>query len=826
MTEAIRADDRPHSHKPADDGARAGDPPNQAPERAGAPAHPAGRGAAQGESPAHGHRHDAREHGQGCAHDHAGHDHGADHDHGHDHDHASSAEACCTPAPVAFAPLPGTQTATAGRVRSAFRIMQMDCPTEEALIRKKLGGMSDVTDLEFNLMQRMLTVEHASGAQSQIVSAIRSLGMTPEQADDATGNAAAGAASAARPAESSRPWWPLAIAGVAAIASEGATWFGLPVWVGAVLALVAVAVCGLGTYRKGWIALKNGNLNINALMSIAVTGAMVIGQWPEAAMVMVLFTIAELIEAKSLDRARNAIQGLMQLAPDTATVKQPDGTWVSVDAAQVALGAIVRVKPGERIGLDGEIVEGRSSVNQAPITGESLPVEKSPGDAVYAGTINESGSFEYRVTAVASNTTLARIIHAVEQAQGSKAPTQRFVDSFARVYTPIVFAIALFVAVAPPLLLDGAWRDWIYRALVLLVIACPCALVISTPVTIVSGLAAAARRGILVKGGVYLEQGRRLAWIALDKTGTITRGKPVMTDFEMRASDVDEARVRRLAKSLAARSDHPVSQAIAAPGAADLGQESAPLADVADFEAIAGRGVRGTIDGTPYWLGNHRLVEELERCSAALEARLDELERQGKTVVMLIDDTRVLGLFAVADTVKDTSRAAIGELHGLGIKTAMLTGDNPHTAAAIAQQVGIDDARGNQLPQDKLAAVDELAASGRAVGMVGDGINDAPALARADIGFAMGAMGTGTAIETADVALMDDDLRKIPEFVRLSRATHRVLVQNIAFALAVKALFLGLTIAGMGTMWMAVFADAGASLVVVGNGLRLLRRAN
>ncbi|AOK28355.1 MULTISPECIES: heavy metal translocating P-type ATPase [Burkholderia] len=828
MTEAIRADDRPHSLKPVDDGARAGDPPNQAPARAGAHAHPAGHDAAQRERPAPGHRHDAHEHGQDCAHDHAGHDHRADHDHDHgqDHDHASSAEACCTPAPVAFAPLPGTQPATAGRVRSAFRIMQMDCPTEEALIRKKLGGMSDVADLEFNLMQRLLTVEHAPGAQSRIVGAIRSLGMTPEQADDAAGNAAAGAAPAARPAQSSRPWWPLAIAGVAAIASEGATWFGLPVWVGAVLALAAVAVCGLGTYRKGWIALKNGNLNINALMSIAVTGAMVIGQWPEAAMVMVLFTIAELIEAKSLDRARNAIQGLMQLAPDTATVKQPDGTWVSVDAAQVALGAIVRVKPGERIGLDGEIVEGRSSVNQAPITGESLPVEKSPGDAVYAGTINESGSFEYRVTAVASNTTLARIIHAVEQAQGSKAPTQRFVDSFARVYTPIVFAIALLVAVAPPLLLDGAWRDWIYRALVLLVIACPCALVISTPVTIVSGLAAAARRGILVKGGVYLEQGRRLAWIALDKTGTITRGKPVMTDFEMRANDVDEARVRRLAKSLAARSDHPVSQAIAAPGAADRGQEGAPLADVADFEAIAGRGVRGTIDGTPYWLGNHRLVEELERCSAALEARLDELERQGKTVVMLIDGARVLGLFAVADTVKDTSRAAIGELHGLGIKTAMLTGDNPHTAAAIAQQVGIDDARGNQLPQDKLAAVDELAASGRAVGMVGDGINDAPALARADIGFAMGAMGTGTAIETADVALMDDDLRKIPEFVRLSRATHRVLVQNIAFALAVKALFLGLTIAGMGTMWMAVFADAGASLVVVGNGLRLLRRAN
>ncbi|KGX19742.1 cadmium-translocating P-type ATPase [Burkholderia pseudomallei ABCPW 1] len=702
----------------------------------------------------------------------------------------------------------------------------MDCPTEETLIRKKLGAMSEVAALEFNLMQRMLAVEHVPGAEAGIAAAIRSLGMTPEQADAG----ASGRGALPAPADAPRPWWPLAVAGVAAAASEAATWLQLPVWLAAALALAAVATCGLGTYRKGWIALTNGNLNINALMSIAVTGAMAIGQWPEAAMVMVLFTVAELIEARSLDRARNAIQSLMRLAPDTVTLRQPDGTWQPVDAAQVALGAIVRVKPGERIGLDGEIVAGRSTVNQAPITGESLPVEKTEGDAVYAGTINEAGSFEYRVTAVASNTTLARIIHAVEEAQGAKAPTQRFVDSFARVYTPIVFAIALVVAIAPPLVLDGAWRDWIYRALVLLVIACPCALVISTPVTIVSGLAAAARRGILVKGGVYLEQGRRLAWLALDKTGTITRGKPVQTDFEMRAADVDAALVRGLAARLAARSDHPVSQAVAAASAAQAGAGGVPrakpasFADVADFEAIPGRGVRGKIDGVPYWLGNHRLVEELDCCTSALEARLDELERQGKTVVMLIDGARVLGLFAVADTVKDTSRAAVAELHALGIKTAMLTGDNPHTAQAIAQQVGIDDARGNQLPQDKLAAVEALAAGGRAVGMVGDGINDAPALARADIGFAMGAMGTDTAIETADVALMDDDLRKIPAFVRLSRATHRVLVQNIAFALAVKAVFVGLTVAGMGTMWMAVFADAGASLIVVGNGLRLLRR--
>ncbi|AIP72368.1 heavy metal translocating P-type ATPase [Burkholderia pseudomallei] len=830
MTEATRAENRPRTPEADRGGAQSGDARTSA-RAAGCCSHhhPHGEVETQANLAVQSSNRDSSDHAH-APHSHANGDHPHDHDHDHDRDRDRDRDhggaACCAPAPVAFAPLPGARKAAGGRVRSAFRIMQMDCPTEETLIRKKLSAMSEVAALEFNLMQRMLAVEHVPGAEAGIAAAIRSLGMTPEQADAG----ASGRGALPAPADAPRPWWPLAVAGVAAAASEAATWLQLPVWLAAALALAAVATCGLGTYRKGWIALTNGNLNINALMSIAVTGAMAIGQWPEAAMVMVLFTVAELIEARSLDRARNAIQSLMRLAPDTVTLRQPDGTWQPVDAAQVALGAIVRVKPGERIGLDGEIVAGRSTVNQAPITGESLPVEKIEGDAVYAGTINEAGSFEYRVTAVASNTTLARIIHAVEEAQGAKAPTQRFVDSFARVYTPIVFAIALVVAIAPPLVLDGAWRDWIYRALVLLVIACPCALVISTPVTIVSGLAAAARRGILVKGGVYLEQGRRLAWLALDKTGTITRGKPVQTDFEMRAADVDAALVRGLAARLAARSDHPVSQAVAAASAAQAGVGGAPrakpasFADVADFEAIPGRGVRGKIDGVPYWLGNHRLVEELDCCTSALEARLDELERQGKTVVMLIDGARVLGLFAVADTVKDTSRAAVAELHALGIKTAMLTGDNPHTAQAIAQQVGIDDARGNQLPQDKLAAVEALAAGGRAVGMVGDGINDAPALARADIGFAMGAMGTDTAIETADVALMDDDLRKIPAFVRLSRATHRVLVQNIAFALAVKAVFVGLTVAGMGTMWMAVFADAGASLIVVGNGLRLLRR--
>ena len=538
----------------------------------------------------------------------------------------------------------------------------------------------------------------------------------------------------------------------------------------------------------------------------------------ERPLVMVLFTIAELIEAKSLDRARNAIQGLLQLTPERATVLQADGSWAEVDAKAVAIHARVRVKPGERIALDGSIISGRSSVNQAPITGESLPVDKSEGDAVFAGTINESGSFEYVVTAAAGNSTLARIIHAVEEAQGVRAPTQRFVDQFAKVYTPVVFAIALAVAILPPLLLGAAWFDWVYKALVLLVIACPCALVISTPVTIVSGLAAAARQGILIKGGVYLEEGRKLKWLALDKTGTITHGKPVQTDFTV-LNGGDAAQVRILAASLASRSDHPVSRAVAQAAQTD----GVSLREVQDFEALAGRGTKGRIDGTLYYLGNHRLIHEQGRCSDALEAQLSALEMQGKTVILLTDEQEVLALYAVADTVKDSSRQAIAELHALGIQTLMLTGDNAHTAAAIAAQVGIDEARGDLLPEDKLKAIEAKISDGGAVGMVGDGINDAPALARADIGFAMGAAGTGTAIETADVALMDDDLRKLPRFVRLSRHTHAVLVQNIVLALGIKAVFLVLTLTGAGTMWMAVFADMGASLLVVGNGLRLLR---
>lgn len=705
-----------------------------------------------------------------------------------------------------------------GLIHTSLLIGGMDCPTEEALIRDRLGKLAGIGSLDFNLMQRKLTVAHTADAIDPMLAALKSIGMEAkvEGASGLAGDDTTDATKATR-------WVPLAFSGVAALLAELVYWLnGGDHWLVIVLALASIAVGGLSTYKKGLIALRNRNLNINALMSFAVTGAMVIGQWPEAAMVMVLFSLAEVIEAKSLDRARNAIKGLMDLAPEQATVRQPDGTWSSIPAKDVSLDAVIRLRPGERIALDGVVISGHSAVNQAPITGESMPIEKAEGDSLFAGTINETGSLEYRVSAMASDSTLARIIRVVESAQGSRAPTQRFVDQFARIYTPVVFAAALLVAVVPPLVLGLSWYAWVYKALVMLVIACPCALVISTPVTIVSGLAAAARRGILIKGGVFLEDGRKLAVLALDKTGTLTFGKPALTDFVPLTGNPEKTRL--VAASLAARSDHPVSSAIAR-SAADAAQT---LLDVDDFAAILGRGVRGTVEGHAYHLGNHKLVEERGLCSGEIEEKLFALEREGKTVVVLMNSTGALGIFAVADSVRGTSRRAIAQLHDLGIQTVMLTGDNEHTAAAIAREVGIDEARGSLLPDDKLAAIEELLARyprGR-VGMVGDGINDAPALARASIGFAMGAAGTDTAIETADVALMDDDLGKIPVFVRLSRATAAVLTQNIVLALGIKAVFLVLTFSGQATMWMAVFADMGASLLVVGNGLRLLRMSS
>lgn len=685
-------------------------------------------------------------------------------------------------------------------------IEDMDCPTEERLIRDKFQSLETIEQLEFNLIKRILRVRHSYNSIEPLQQMIAELGMEAVLYDSRQPESA----------ETSRNFIiKLATAGVLALAAEILHYLAMPTWLVALIALLTIAMVGIPTYYKGFIALKNKTLNINALMSIAVTGAVLIGQWPEAAMVIVLFTFAEYIEALSLQKARNAIGNLLQLTPSTAEVEQTDGSWQEIPADQVTLNSIIRVKPGQRIALDGEITSGQTTIDQSAITGESMPIEKTVGDTVFAGTVNGSQAFTFKVTRIADDTTLARIIHRVEEAQSSRAPTQRFVDQFSKYYTPIVVAIALLIALItiPAWINSGQFTiEWIYKALVLLVIACPCALVISTPVTIVSGLARAAKLGILIKGGTYLEQGYKIQWLAVDKTGTLTAGKPSQTDYQALIADMD---VQQLAGSLAARSDHPVSIAITK-------ATKATLLPVEQFEALLGRGTSGIINGQSYFLGNYRLIKELGLASEDLATILQTLEQQGKSTTLLTTKQAVIGIFAVADTLKQTSKQAINELHQLNIKVLMLTGDNQHTANAIAKQVDIDEVKAGLLPEDKLTVIEQKINQGFQIAMVGDGINDTPALARADIGFAMGAAGSDSAIETAEVALMDDDLRKLPLFVRLSKATRHILVQNISFAIGVKLLFLVITLLGFGTLWMAVFADIGVSLLVVFNGLRLL----
>lgn len=802
--------------------------------------------------PEHTHSHDDHGHGKRDAHAHAheqthnhgaqarrddhSHDRGHDHDHAHDHSHdtaagahshdhghAHDASACCAD-PASLMPQVAAPATDAPQAR--FRIDQMDCPTEERLIRDQLERQPGIDTLYFNLLKRELTVVFGAKASEAEVSrqsdtvadTLRKLGMTPVPLTGDAANAAPPPAS--RKGDVAR----LIAGGVLAAASEAAVWSGVPEhspWVGAIV-VAAIALCGLPTLKKGWIALRHFTLNIHFLMSLAVIGALAIGQWPEAAMVIVLFAISEKLEAASLTRARRAVEALMRLAPDVASVEQPDGSWADQPVAALSIGARVRARPGERIAIDGVIEQGSSALNQASITGESVPVDKTVGDDVFAGSINESGLIVYRTSVAPGDTTLARIVRIVETAQQQRSPTQRFVDKFSRIYTPVVVLCALLVAIVPPLAFGLAWTPWIYKALVMLVIACPCALVISTPVTVVSGLTAAARAGILIKGGAFLESGRLIRAVALDKTGTLTRGEPHLTDVVPLGATTDTARndVLTLAAALDAQTTHPIARAVVdGYQAAGLG----PLPAVTDFEALPGMGVKGRIGQTLYYLGNHRLIESLGVCNATVEAELTRLEAQARTAIVLASETQALAVLAVADTLREESREALAALAKMGIRTVMLTGDNRATAQVIGEQAGVSDVRAEMLPEDKWQAITALRAEFGHVGMVGDGINDAPALAAADVGFAMGVTGTDSALETADVTLMDDDLRKLPAFLALSRRSATVLKQNIAIALGIKAVFFALAVVGAASLWMAVFADVGASLLVIANGMRLLR---
>ena len=732
--------------------------------------------------------------------------------------------ACCSTGCSGLAPS-ANPTANGGGRGRLFRIATMDCSAEDAEIRRALEPLDGIRSLGFQLGARTLSIDAIESVYPLALAAIRNAGFDPQPVTSTADSPGAPAGEHAEGDEHAHGFSGgisrLVVALVCATGAELLSFFApdQTPWkvAGLVIAGLAIWLAGLDTYKKGIAALLRGKLNINALMAVAVTGAFLIGQWPEAAMVMALYAIAELIEAKAVDRARNAIKGLLELAPEEGLVLGSSGDWSLVPVAAVAIGATVRIKPGERVPLDGTVTKGNGAINQAPVTGESIPVDKGPGDQVFAGTINETGELEFEVTALSSNTTLARIIQAVEQAQGTRAPTQRFVDRFAAIYTPAVFAIAVAVALLTPFLLGLTWLEALYKALVLLVIACPCALVISTPVTVVSGLAAGARRGILIKGGTYLEGARLLKSVALDKTGTITEGKPKLVQWRV-WGDGDKATVQTMAASLAMRSDHPVSRAIAS------GIE-AQGAEAQNFKALPGRGVEGVVNGVRLVLGNHRLIHEQGLCTPDLELELSTHEEQGRTVTLLADDSRVLALFAVADTIRESSRQAVADLKVLGVTPVMLTGDNTATARAIAAQAGIEDARGDLLPEAKLDAIKEMQKRYGATGMAGDGINDAPALAQADIGFAMGGAGTDTAMEAADVVIMNDNLQRVAETVKLSRRTYAVLWQNITLALGIKSVFLVLAVFGTATMWMAVFADMGASLLVVANGLRLLREA-
>ena len=703
--------------------------------------------------------------------------------------------------------------------RIVFKVPDMDCPVEVAEIQKALAKRG-IEGAECNTESRTLTISGDEATAEAVKAAIESCGY------EATRVQAKRAAVA--PEADPIPWSRYITALVIALLSEGMELWShyaaesLPVsestasTITLVFAVIAILLAGLGTFRSGLVALRHGNLNMNALMSVAVIGGGLIGAWPEAAMVMVLFQISESIEQLAMNRARNSIRDLMSVAPEKASVRQPDGRYVEEAVADVLPGAVVRVSPGDRVPLDGKILTGSTSLDESMVTGEGLPAEKGENATVWAGTVNLTATIEVLVTAAATESLTARIIDAVENAQSAKSPVQRFVDRFATIYTPLVFAFALVVAIVPPLVV-GDWGGWFYKALCLLVIACPCALVISTPVTVVSGLATATRCGLLVKGGLYLEEARKLRFVGLDKTGTLTKGEPAVADV-FYPDDFDHASADRMAASLAAMNKHPLSQAIVR-WADKKGIE--PQA-VEGFSALPGSGVTGRVGSGTLWLVNERTLDKMGVLTPDVHDAFVRYAEAGMSTVALTDRFGVRAVFGLADTVKEDAAEGLRQLRAVGLTPRLLTGDTPAAAKALAKELGLEDVRAGLLPDDKLREIEAMQKEGLTA-MVGDGINDAPALARSDIGIAMGVRGTDSAIEAAHVAVMDDKIGSIATLVRLSRITHAVLIENITIALGIKFLFAALALFGMASMWMAVFADVGTCLIVVANGMRMLR---
>lgn len=581
--------------------------------------------------------------------------------------------------------------------------------------------------------------------------------------------------------------------------------------------LAAMVIGGAATALRAWFSLQKLRFDMNVLMTVAVIGAAAIGEWSDGAAVAFLYSVSNTLESYTMENARQSIRELMNITPREALVRR-DGKEVLLPVDEIRVGDIMIVRPGEKIAMDGRITKGHSAVDQSVITGESIPVEKGVGDEVFAGSLNQEGAIEVEVTRLVNDTTIAKIIHMVEEAQAQKAPSQAFVDRFSAIYTPVVLALAAAISLLPPVIWGQPWSPWIYRGLALLVVSCPCALVVSTPVALVAAIGNAARNGVLIKGVIHLEEAGILAVVAFDKTGTLTMGKPVVTDV-IAIGEQDKSGLLAMAASIEQFSEHPLARAIVR----EAGEMGIELSRVENFQAIAGKGARGEVGGRVYHIGSLRLFEEIGATVTGIKPIMEQLQGEGKTAMILGTETEILGVIAVADKVREKSKNAIRELKKTGVRTVMLTGDNIATARAIAEELGIDEFEADLLPESKVEAVKRLTEKYGKVAMVGDGINDAPALALATVGIAMGGAGADVALETADIALMADDLSKLPFCIRLSKAAFRVIKQNIAFALAVKLFAVLLVFPGWLTLWLAILADMGASVLVTLNGIRLLR---
>jgi Zn2+/Cd2+-exporting ATPase len=712
-------------------------------------------------------------------------------------------------------PLEGARGAKVAR----FRLVGLDCADCAAKLGRQIAAMPGVqgADVDFGTAVLRIGYDGAETDTTRLAQAVRSAGYSVELEEGETG-----------PALPPATWWQTngqvtgLIASGALIAVgyvlEALRLTGGASSAAAVVFVLAAAAGGTLTARRAWGSLKARSLDMNVLMALAVIGALALGDFAEAAVVIFLFSIGQYLETRALARTRASIRDLIDLTPPVARVRR-GGREVELSPDEAVVGDILVVKPGERIALDGVVSSGASAVDESPITGESVPVAKAAEDAVYAGTLNGSGLLEVEVTRVAADSTLARVVFLVEEAQAARAPSQQLVDRFTRYYTPIVVVGAVAIAVLPPLLGLGSFTAWLYRALVVLVVSCPCALVISTPVAIVSAITRATRDGLLVKGGAYLEAAARIRVVALDKTGTLTVGRPQVTQV-LPMREADPARVLEIAAAIEVGSTHPLAEAVLrAHGSRPLASAATGLVDV------AGRGLEATVGGVRYGLGSPAFAIDEDALDLAAEERVHQLEEDGNTVLVLFADGGVAGLIAAADEVRPEAATVVAALRAGGVRhVVMLTGDNDRTASAIASLAGVTEHRARLLPEDKVEAVNELRERYGAVAMVGDGVNDAPALAASDLGIAMGAAGSDTALETADVALMSPDIAGLPGLFDLGRRTVSNIRANVVFSIATKAIVLVLAVVGYAPLWLAVFADMGVSLLVTLNGLRLLRR--